>query len=196
MAKNKVIFGVSNLHVGTYDVATDGTVTMGAPYRLPGTVNISLDAESEESVFWADNVKYHVMYSDNGYTGEIENALFDDEFKTKFLNYIELDDGGLAQIKGMQNKTVYIIFQGDGDAENRRMIMYNVDLGHISREYATTEDTKEPQTATLPFTASGDNETGIVSVAYPPTSSVYDTLFTNPPTPALPTNATPGTTEG
>lgn len=184
--KNKVMFGVSNLHVGLYNVADDGTVTLGAPIHVPGTVNISLDAESEENTFYADNVKYWTGYSDNGYTGEIENALFDDTFKITFMNYIALDDGGIAQIKGQQNKAVYFMFQAEGDKSARRAIFYNVSLGQLSREYATTEDSVEPQTATLPFTVNGDNGTGITRVAYPADAEAYETLFENPPVPALP----------
>jgi len=183
---NKVMFGVSELHIGTYDVADDGTVTLGSPMKVPGTVNITMEAESEESTFYADNIKYWTGYSDNGYTGEIENALFNDTFKTTFMNYIQLDDGGIAQIKGKKNKVVYMMFQSDGDQENRRMIVYNVALGQINREYATIEDSIEPQTATLPFTVNGDNGTGITKVSYAPGDATYETMFTTPPTPALP----------
>lgn len=186
MGKNKVVFGVSNLHFCTYTVGEGGTVTLGTPYKVPGTVNISLDADSEENTFHADNVTYWSGYSDNGYSGEIENALFPDEFKTQFLNYVALDDGGIAQIKGMQNKPACMMFQIEGDAEGRRGILYNVALGHISREHATVEDTIEPQTATLPFRVNGDNGTGIIRAAYGEDSSVYETIFTNPPVPTLP----------
>ena len=186
MAENKVKFGVSNLHFGTYNVSDAGVVTLGTPFHLPGTTEIKMDAESEENKFYADNVVYWSGYSDNGYSGEITNALFTDEFKKQFMNYVELDDGGLAQIKGQQNKNVYIMFESDGDKEKRRGILYNCSLGQISREYATTDDKTEPQTATLPFTVNGDNGTGIVRVSYKPADSAYDTLFTNPPVPALP----------
>lgn len=186
MADNKVVFGISNLHFGTYTVSDQGEVTLGPPYHLPGTVNMSLDAESEQNVFHADNVAYWTGYSDNGYTGTLENALFTDDFKTQFMNFIELDDGGIAQIKGMQSKPVYIMFQSEGDQESRRGILYNVSLGQINRKYATTEDTIEPQTATLDFTVSGDNGTGIVQVCYPKSSETYDTMFDTPPVPALP----------
>ena len=186
MATNKVMFGVSNLHIGRYNVAADGTVTLGTPKHVPGTVNISLEADSEENKFYADNTVYWSGYSDNGLSGEIENALFDDTFKTTFMNYVELQNGGIAQIKGQQNKKVYICFQSEGDQEARRMIMYNCSLGQITREYATTEDSIEPATATLPFTVSGDNGTGITRVSYAPDDTPYDTLFTVPPVPELP----------
>lgn len=183
---NKVVFGVSNLHIGLYNVASDGTVTLGTPMHVPGTVNISLEPESDENTFYADNIAYYSSYSDNGLSGEIENAFFSDEFKTTFMNYVQLADGGIGQVKGVQNKPVYIMFESDGDAEKRRGILYNCSLGQINREYATVEDSVEPQTATLPFTCSGDNATGLTRVGYPASAAGYATLFTNPPVPALP----------
>lgn len=180
---NKVIFGVSNLHVGLYNVSTTGTVTLGTPYALPGTVNISIEPDSEETKFYADNVVYWSSYSDNGLTGEIENAFFTDDFKTKFMNYKSLSNGGVAQIKGMQNKPVYFAFQAEGDKEARRGIFYNVTLGQITREYSTTEDTTEPATATLPFTVNGDNATGVTRAAFTEGATAYSTLFTSPPVP-------------
>lgn len=180
---NKVRFGVSNLHVGEYNVSTTGTVTLGTPYALPGTVNITMEPDSEENKFYADNITYYSSYSDNGLSGQIENAQFPDDFKTRFMNYVALAGGGIAQIKGMQNKPVYIMFQSDGDEENRRGIFYNVSLGQITREYATTEESKEPQTATLPFTVNGDNKTGVVRAAFTQGDSAYTTMFTTAPVP-------------
>lgn len=181
---NKVMFGVSELRFGEYTVASDGSVTLGTPFALPGTVNISMDPETEDNAFWADNVKYWTSYSDNGYTGEIENALFPDEFKTRFLNYETRSDGGIVQIKGAKSKPVYFMFQAEGDESARRGIFYNVSLGSISREYSTTEETTEPATATLPFTVNGDNKTGIIRAAYTTGASAYSTLFTTPPVPS------------
>lgn len=186
MPKNKVRFGLKKVHFCTYTVADDGTVTLGTPYHLPGSTELSMEPQSEESSFWADDVKYWTGYSDSGYSGELTNANFPDDFKTAFMNYITLDDGGIGQIKGMQNKNVCIMFEGDGDAEKRRGILYNVAIGQITRTYATVEENIEPQTATLPFTVNGDNGTGLVQASYGPDSEVYETIFTNPPVPALP----------
>ena len=182
---NKVRFGLSNLYVCTYTVGAGGTVTLGTPYHQAGAVNLNLSAESGSNDFFADNTKYWSGYSDNGYTGTLETALFDDEFKTQFLGYRQTATGGLAQIKGATKPTVALIFQFEGDEAARRVILYNVSLGAITEEYATTEDKTEPQTESLDFTATGDNATGIVKAVYDSESQSYATMFTAPPIPAL-----------
>lgn len=187
--KNKVVFGLSNVYFGKYNVATDGTVTLGDPVKVPGAVNMSLEPQSEENVFWADNVKYYTSFSDNGFEGELEMARFPDTFKTTFLNYVALADDGIGQVKGMETDPVYIMFEIDGDKQKRRGILYNASLGAIIREYATTEDTKEPQTATLAFTVNGDAKTGLTRASYDEEAAGYATLFENPPAPALPASA-------
>lgn len=184
MAENKVVFGLSNVYFGTYSVTTTGSVTLGTPYHVPGAVNLSLDADTEESVFWADNVKYYVSNADNGFTGEVEMAYFPNDFKTQFMNYKTLSNGGLAQIKSMNNKTVYMMFEASGDKQNRRAILYNITLGPISREYSTTEEGKEPVTATMPITVVGDNDTGVTRVVFGEDAAAYTTMFTTPPVPS------------
>ena len=183
----KVRFGIKNVHFGEFNVSTSGTVTLGTPYALPGAVNMTMEPESDLEEFYADDTVYWASYSDNGYTGELEMALFPDEFKTRFLGYAALTNGGIAHVKGKQPPACYIMFEGEGDTANRRGIVYNVALGQINREHSTTEDTKTPQTATLPFKVNGDPGTGIVKVGFPETAAAYSTMFTSPPVPALPT---------
>lgn len=183
---DKVRFGISSVHVGLYTVSDQGVVTMGTPVHIPGAVSLSMDPESEQNVFYADNVAYYTGYSDNGYTGELVMALFPDTFLTTFMNYVELADGGIAEVKGRTKPAVYIAFQGEGDQEGRRGILYNVSLGSIQTEHNTTEDSVTPDTETLSFTVVGDNTTGIIKTGYPKTATGYATLFTNPPAPALP----------
>ena len=47
---NKVEYGLSEIHVGTYTVGLNGEVTMGPPYRMPGAVALNLDPETEEII--------------------------------------------------------------------------------------------------------------------------------------------------
>lgn len=180
---NKVEFGISNLYVGTYSVGTTGTVTMGTPYHQPGAISFSPEENSENTKFYADNVVYWNGYTGGSFEGDLVVAKFSDDFKTKFLGYISKADGGLGIVKNARKPDVYVAFQVEGDAESRRVIMYNCSLGGITREYATEEDTIEPATETIAVTVAGDNKTGVSMVSYNQSATGYSTLFTNPPAP-------------
>lgn len=182
---NKVLFGFSNLYIGTYTIGAGGTVTMGTPYHQAGAVGFSPQENTEQSTFYADNVPYYSAYSSGTYEGDLEVAMFDDAFKTQFLGYVALADGGLAQVKGANKPNIYMAFEVDGDAEKRRVIFYNGSLGSITREYSTTEESVEVATESISVTFNGDNATGITKVTYKPGDSGYATLFTNPPAPTL-----------
>lgn len=184
--KNKVLFGFSDLYIGTYEADSEGTVTLGAPYHQAGAVGFSPEDNAEKSDFYADNVAYYTAYASGTREGDLVVAMYDDDFKTQFLNYVKLDDGGLAQIKNAATPNVYVAFEIQGDIEARRVIMYNGSLGSINREYNTLEDTKTPVTESIATTFVGDKKTGITMVTYNPDDEGYNTLFTNPPVPALP----------
>jgi phi13 family phage major tail protein len=183
---NKVEFGISELHVGTWTVAQDGTVTMGTPYHQKGAVSFSPEENSEQNTFYADNIAYWSGYSGGTIEGDLEVAMFDDAFKTQFLGYVALADGGLANVKNATKPNVYVAFQVEGDVESRRVILYNCSLGAITREYNTIEESKEPTTETLAVTCTGDNNTGATMAVYKTGDAGYATLFTSPAAPSLP----------
>ena len=190
MANNKVLFGISNLYVGTYtEVTTTAgtTVTLGTPYHQAGAVSFSPEVQSEQNTFYADNIAYWSGYSGGTIEGDLEVAMFDDKFKTDFLGYKTLTSGGLALVKNATKPNVYIAFQIEGDAEARRVILYNCTLGDISREFSTIEESKEPQTATIAVTAIGDNVSGVTMATFKPGDSGYSTLFTAPAAPVVAT---------
>lgn len=184
---NKVLMGFSDLYIGTYTV-TNGTVTLGTPYHQAGAVGFSPEPQGDENIFYADNVGYYTSYSGGTRQGDLEVAMFDDEFKSQFLGYVQTADGGLGEVKNAVKPNVYVMWAVEGDQEKRKIIMYNGSLGDINREYATIEDSKEPATETIPATFVGDNATGLTIVQYKPGDTGYDTLFTTPPVPALATS--------
>ena len=186
MAANKVEFGISNLHIGEYIVADDGTVTMGTPYHLPGAKNFAPEQDSNNNVAYADDIVYWSEYTDGPFEGDLEVMLFTDEFKTRFLGYKEMTGGGLAAINNAKKPAVYICFDIKGDAEGRRAMFYNCSLGAITREYASIEEEKEPATETIGVTCTGDNVTGATKVTFKPDDANYNTLYTAPPAPAFP----------
>ena len=181
---NKVEFGISNLHIGTYTVDTSGNVTLGTPYNQPGAVSFSPEEQSEQNTFYADNIAYWSGYSGGTMEGDLEVAKFDDAFKTQFLGYTAKTDGGLALVKGATKPNVYIAFEVDGDTEKRRVILYNASFGGITREFSTIEESKEPATETIAVTVAGDNKTGVTMVSYNQSATGYSTLFINPPVPS------------
>lgn len=185
MAKNKVEFGISNLHVGTYTVADDGTVTMGEPYHQAGAISFAPEQDSNENNAYADNIVYWSEYTEGPFSGDLTTMLFDDDFKTQFLGYVTTNKGGIGQVKNAVKPNVYIAFEIEGDKEKRRAIFYNCSLGAITREYATIEDEKEPANETLPITCVGDNATGLYMESLKPGDTGYATLFTNPTAPGL-----------
>lgn len=181
---NKVEFGISNLYIGTYTVATNGTVTLGTPYHQPGAVSFAPEMNSDLSTFYADDIAYYTSYSGGTIEGDLEVAKFDDAFKTDFLAYAAKTDGGLALVKGATKPNVYIAFEVQGDNQKRRVIYYNASLGEITREYSTIEESKEPVTETIPVSIAGDNATGVMMVSYNQGTTGYNNLFTNPPVPS------------
>ena len=181
---NKVEFGISQLHVGTYTVS-NGTVTLGTPYHQPGAVSFSPEENSEQNTFYADNIAYWSGYSGGTIEGDLEVAMFDDAFKAQFLGYATLSDGGLANVKNATKPNVYVAFQVEGDAESRRVILYNCTLGAIKREYNTIEESKEPTTETLAVTCTGDNASGVTMAVYKPGDAGYANLFTSPAAPVI-----------
>lgn len=182
---NKVEFGISQLHIGTYTTDANGDVILGAPYHLPGARVFSAETQSEKNDYYADNIIYWSGYSGGTVEGDLTVALFTSEFKKQFLGYKETMDGGLGEIKNPYKPNIYLAFQVEGDAEATRAILYNGSLGSITREYATIEESKEPVEESIPTTFVGDAKTGLTKVAYKPGDAGYDTLFTNPPVPAL-----------
>lgn len=181
---NKVEFGISELHVGTY-TESGGTVTLGTPYAQKGAVSFSPEVQSEKNDFYADNIVYWSGYSGGSIEGDLEVAMFDDAFKTQFLGYKALTNGGLANVKNPTKPNVYIAFQVEGDDESRRVIFYNCTLGDINRSYNTIEEAKEPTTETLPITCIGDNDSGVTMAVLKPGDTGYSTLFTAPAAPVI-----------
>jgi phi13 family phage major tail protein len=181
---NKVEFGISQLHVATY-TDENGTVTIGTPYHQAGAVSFSPEENSEQNTFYADNIAYWSGYSGGTIEGDLEVAMFDDAFKTQFLGYKALTDGGLASVKNAAKPNVAIFFQVEGDSESRRVALFNCSLGAITREYNTIEESKEPTTETLAVTCTGDNASGVTMAVYKPADTGYATLFTAPTAPQI-----------
>lgn len=186
----KVQFGISQLHVGTYTetTTTSGTsISLGTPYYQAGAVSFSPEVENSSNDFYADNIVYWSGYSGGKIEGDLEVAMFDDNFKKNFLGYKTLTNGGLALVKNPTKSNVYIAFQTETDGTPIRVILYNCSLGDISRSYETIGEQKEPKTATLPVTCIGASTNGVTMATFKQGDTGYATLFSTPTAPTIST---------
>lgn len=147
---NKVKYGLSNVYyaaIATTD--TTGAVTYSTPVRIPGAVNLSLEAQGDNEPFYADNIKYYISSNNSGYSGDLEVALIPDSFRKDILGEVLDSNGVYLEDVDAQATPFALLFQFEGDEKGTRHVIYNCTATRPSVEGATKEDTTEVQTETL-----------------------------------------------
>ena len=151
---NKIKFGLSNCYyaIATIDSST-GEATYATPVAIPGAVNLSLEAQGENSPFYADNIVYYVSSSNQGYQGDLEIAVVPEKFKKEILGY--MTDAKDVLFENAEAEAVHFafLFQFEGDLRATRHVLYNCTVTRPTQAGATKTDTVEPQTETLTLTA-------------------------------------------
>ena len=151
---NKVQFGLCEVHFAPItSIGSDGTITYGTVYSIPGAVSLSMDASGDQADFAADNnARYFTDYANNGYTGTLEMAKLTNDFRTKVLGQI-IDNNGAILESGEDKLTGFALgFQIDGDESNTRFWLYNVMASRPTLASSTTDTSRTPQTTTLNLT--------------------------------------------
>ena len=148
---DKVKFGISNVHYAV--IGEDGTYS--TPVAIPGAVSMSLEASGDTTTFYADNIQYFVATANNGYTGDLEVAMFPDSFLQDVFGYT-LDTNSKVMIENanVQPKSFALLFEEAGDVKGTKFVLYNCTCTRPTRELNTTSESKEPQTQTVSVTAS------------------------------------------
>lgn len=152
---NKVKFGLKNVHYALLTTAEDGSVSFATPVRIPGAVNLSMEAQGEPSSFYADDMAYYVTTANDGYKGDLEIALIPDSFRKDVLNDSEDEtDKILMENVSAESKPFALLFEFGGDQKAVRHVLYNCSATRPGLTSATTTNTKEPSTETVTLTAS------------------------------------------
>ena len=178
--ENKVKFGLSNVHIAKI-TENDGVISYGTPFAIPGAVSLTADAEGETTPFYADNIKFYIATSNQGYTGDLEVAMLAREFLTEILGQVEDTNGALFESADDINARFALMGEIDGDAKKRRFVYYDCTATRPSAEMNTTEESKEPQTDTISITMSPRSTDKAVKAVIEPNEenqAVYDTFFT------------------
>lgn len=181
---NKVKFGLCDVHFAPItNIASDGAITYGTVYALPGAVNVSLDQAGDEADFAADNnAKYFVDFANNGYTGTLEMAELTSDFRTKILGQI-IDNNGAILESGEDTLVPFALgFRIDGDQANTKIWFYNVMASRPSIASSTTDTSRTPQTTTINLTAMRrpkDQRTVIMMTETADNKTAYEGFFSN-----------------
>lgn len=149
MAENKVRFGLSNVAVAF--MGDDDSYE--TPIKVPGAVTLTIDPEGDQSPFYADNILYYTVNSNAGYTGELTMALVPDSIKARMLGWGVDKYGALIELADGVPESFALLYQVEGDKNKCYRILYNVTANRPSEENNTTEDSAEPNTEVMPFTA-------------------------------------------
>lgn len=179
MSKNKVKYGLKNVHIAKI-TEEDGNISYGTPFSFPGAVSLTADAEGDTTDFYADNIKYYVAVANNGYSGDLEVAMTIDEFLTEILGQQEDSNGAIIESSTDTNARFALMGEIDGDQKNRRFVYYDCTATRPSAEMNTQEESVEVQTDTISITMAPRNTDNVIKAVIElndTNQSVYDSFF-------------------
>lgn len=150
---NKIRYGIKNCYYAVATISSTGTATYSTPVALAGAVSLSLSAQGDTTKFFADNIVYWTGVSNQGYEGDLELAKIPDDFYTDCLGYIADANGVLLEDANAAPVHFALMFQFEGDAHAKRVVMYNCVASRPNVEGNTKEESIEPKTETISITA-------------------------------------------
>lgn len=183
---NKIKYGISNVY---YSKITDnnGTLAYATPVAIPGARSLSLEAQGDRNVWYADNVEYFVSNANNGYQGDLEVALLPDSFRTDILGETLDANGMYVEKANAETKEFALLFQFEGDDKAVRHCLYRCIASRPATSGQTKESSIEPQTDSITITSMPRISDNVVKSRCPYSSSAYATWFeavTEPTAPA------------
>ena len=179
---NKVKFNLKNVYDSkvTEPVSTTGTTySYATPVAWPGAVSLSLDAEGDETTFYADGIAYYKTFNNNGYSGDFESALIPESFLTDIMGMtLSTSDNFLVERSTVEPAAFALLFQFDGDENAIKHVLYNCKCARPQISSQTNEAGKEVRTETVSLTAT-PREDGLVKARCANTASTAYSTWTS-----------------
>lgn len=179
MEKNKVKFGLCNVHIAKL-IESEGKITYDTPFAVPGAVSLSMEPEGDTSAFYADNIKYYISTSNQGYKGDLEIAIIPETFSTEILGQTKDKNGALVEKSDDKVSRFALMGEIEGDSKKRRFVYYDNTATRPSTEAKTKEDGTEPQTDKLSITMSPRSTDKVIKAVIEPdenNKNIYDGFF-------------------
>ncbi|MCI7638220.1 MAG: phage tail protein [Clostridiales bacterium] len=153
--ENKVHYDLTNVYVAPLTVDLEaGTVSFGAPKRLPGAISMDLAAQGEQTKLRADAVDYYVTNNNNGYSGDLNVAMVPDWFRQEYLgDTISTTDKVLVENAQAEPKPFAMLYEFLGDKSRRRHCLYNVTASRPNIKGENKDNQKEADTESMTMTA-------------------------------------------
>ena len=153
--ENKVHYDLTNVYVAPLTVDLEaGTVSFGAPKRLPGAISMDLAAQGEQTKLRADAVDYYVTNNNNGYSGDLNVAMVPDWFRQEYLgDTISTTDKVLVENAQGEPKPFAMLYEFLGDKSRRRHCLYNVTASRPNIKGENKDNQKEADTESMTMTA-------------------------------------------
>jgi phi13 family phage major tail protein len=151
--EKKVQFNLKNVHYAI--MSTIGSdPAWETPVPVPGAVTLTLDPQGETTPFYADGIVYYQSIANNGYSGDLEMAMFPEQMLKDVWGMEEVEtDFVLIEKSNVEPKPFALLYQIDGDTGNDFYCLFNCTGTRPGIGSTTTTETKEPQTQTSTITA-------------------------------------------
>lgn len=177
---NKIKYGLKNVYYAKATLQTNGTLTYGSPVSLPGAVSLSLEAQGDTNIFYADNIAYFTSTANNGYQGDLEVALLTDDFRKDILGETLNASGFYVEAADDTQSEFALLFQFEGDVDETKHCLYRCAASRPAVNGNTKEESIEPQTESITITAMPRINDEVVKARCPSSATTaYSAWFTS-----------------
>lgn len=165
---NKVHFGLKEVHYATITYSSSGVPSWGTVKAVPGAVNLTLSKNSSDTDFYADDIKYYHIATNNGYTGTLEMADFPVQMRQDLWNQtVSTTSKMLIEDVDAQQVEFALLFEIDGDQSPERYCFYRCvasrpDVASSTKAESTEVQTQSCDITVMPVIYSGNAANGRV----------------------------------